>query len=51
MIYRLLTSFRAVRERFELSVQFNPYDGLANRSFRPLRHLTFFLFKGRKNKD
>jgi hypothetical protein len=30
----------AVREGFEPSVQFNPYDGLANRSFRPLRHLT-----------
>ncbi len=30
----------AVREGFEPSVQFDPYDGLANRSFRPLRHLT-----------
>gem|GEM_PF-6840024 len=29
-----------MREGFEPSVQFNPYDGLANRSFRPLRHLT-----------
>lgn len=33
----------AVREGFEPSVQFNPYDGLANRSFRPLRHLTYFI--------
>jgi hypothetical protein len=33
----------AVREGFEPSVQFNPYDGLANRSFRPLRHLTLFF--------
>ena len=38
----------AVREGFEPSVQFNPYDGLANRSFRPLRHLTNLpsLFEG-----
>ena len=34
--------YSAVREGFEPSVQFNPYDGLANRSFRPLRHLTIF---------
>ena len=41
----------AVREGFEPSVQFNPYDGLANRSFRPLRHLTELTFlKGGKNK-
>lgn len=32
----------AEREGFEPSVQFNPYDGLANRSFRPLRHLSVF---------
>ena len=25
---------------FEPTVQFNPYDDLANRSFRPLRHLS-----------
>ena len=25
-------------ERFELSVQFDPYDGLANRWFQPLTH-------------
>ena len=36
----------AVREGFEPSVQFNPYDGLANRSFRPLRHLTIPFFEG-----
>ena len=36
---------KAVRERFELSVQFNPYDGLANRSFRPLRHLSGSFFR------
>ena len=36
-------SGEAVREGFEPSVQFNPYDGLANRSFRPLRHLTSIL--------
>ncbi len=33
----------AVREGFEPSVQCYPYDGLANRSFRPLRHLTIPL--------
>src|SRR5690349_14351828 len=32
----------AEREGFEPSVQFNPYDGLANRSFRPLRHLSLY---------
>ena len=39
---RYIPNFLAVREGFEPSVQFNPYDGLANRSFRPLRHLTPF---------
>jgi hypothetical protein len=46
--FRGFVSF-AVREGFEPSVQFNPYDGLANRSFRPLRHLTIFCKDG-KNK-
>ena len=41
----------AEREGFEPSVQFNPYDDLANRSFRPLRHLTFLFLKGGKNKS
>ena len=31
----------AERVGFEPTVQFNPYDDLANRSFRPLRHLSF----------
>ena len=35
---------KAEREGFEPSVQFNPYDGLANRSFRPLRHLSGSFF-------
>jgi hypothetical protein len=30
----------AERERFELSVQVSPYDGLANRWFKPLTHLS-----------
>ncbi len=30
----------AERVGFEPTVQFNPYDDLANRSFRPLRHLS-----------
>ena len=32
----------AERVGFEPTVQFNPYDDLANRSFRPLRHLSSF---------
>ncbi len=31
---------QAERVGFEPTVQFNPYDDLANRSFRPLRHLS-----------
>ena len=31
---------RAERARFELAVEFNPYDGLANRWFQPLTHLS-----------
>ena len=34
----------AERERFELSVQVSPYDGLANRWFQPLTHLTDSLY-------
>ncbi len=30
----------AERAGFEPAVGFDPYDGLANRSFRPLRHLS-----------
>ena len=30
----------AERAGFEPAVEFDPYDGLANRSFRPLRHLS-----------
>ena len=33
-------NFFAERVGFEPTVQFNPYDDLANRSFRPLRHLS-----------
>ena len=43
--------FFAERVGFEPTVQFNPYDDLANRSFRPLRHLSFCnlpLFKGQQ---
>src|SRR5580692_5958231 len=41
----------AERVGFEPTVQCNPYDDLANRSFRPLRHLSVlnssvFLFEG-----
>ena len=39
-------SHSAEREGFEPSIQFNPYDGLANRSFRPLRHLSIISLKG-----
>ncbi len=42
----------AERVGFEPTVQCDPYDDLANRSFRPLRHLSPSpLFKGGKNKD
>ena len=34
----------AERGGFEPPVRFDPYDGLANRSFRPLRHLSLLLF-------
>ena len=30
----------AERGGFEPPVRYNPYDGLANRSLRPLRHLS-----------
>jgi hypothetical protein len=30
----------AERARFELAVEFKPYDGLANRWFQPLTHLS-----------
>ncbi len=33
----------AERAGFEPAVEFDPYDGLANRSFRPLRHLSAFI--------
>src|SRR5690349_643867 len=41
----------AERVGFEPTVQCNPYDDLANRSFRPLRHLSFaaLLIRGCKN--
>jgi hypothetical protein len=43
----LLILLLAERVGFEPTVQFNPYDDLANRSFRPLRHLSLtLLFKG-----
>ena len=42
---------KAERVGFEPTVQCNPYDDLANRSFRPLRHLSFPIIKGGKNKD
>ena len=44
-------TFFAERVGVEPTVQFNPYDDLANRSFRPLRHLSVFnlpLFKGQQ---
>ena len=34
----------AERVGVEPTVQFNPYDDLANRSFRPLRHLSLIQF-------
>jgi hypothetical protein len=36
----IFKNFFAERVGFEPTVQFNPYDDLANRSFRPLRHLS-----------
>ena len=33
----------AERGGFEPPVEFDPYDGLANRSFRPLRHLSAYI--------
>ena len=35
----------AERAGFEPAVGFDPYDGLANRSFRPLRHLSGTVVK------
>ena len=42
---------KAERVGFEPTVQCNPYDDLANRSFRPLRHLSKYnpFFEGCKN--
>jgi hypothetical protein len=37
---RLSEAKLAERGGFEPPVRFDPYDGLANRSFRPLRHLS-----------
>jgi hypothetical protein len=34
------TRLKTERAGFEPAVGFNPYDGLANRSYRPLRHLS-----------
>ena len=36
----ILSVKMAERGGFEPPVEFDPYDGLANRSFRPLRHLS-----------
>ena len=36
--------FSAVREGFEPSVHVSTYDGLANRWFQPLTHLTLKLY-------
>jgi hypothetical protein len=38
-----------VRERFELSIHFDAYVGLANRWFQPLTHLTNCFLKGSAN--
>ena len=35
----------AERAGFEPAVEFDPYDGLANRSFRPLRHLSAYILE------
>ncbi len=40
----LLILLSAERVGVEPTVQFNPYDDLANRSFRPLRHLSLIQF-------
>jgi hypothetical protein len=37
----------AETERFELSVQMYPYDGLANRWFQPLTHVSGSQRRGR----
>ena len=37
----------AETERFELSVQMYPYDGLANRWFQPLTHVSGSQQRGR----
>ena len=39
-VVRLSAGKLAEREGFEPSVRFNPYNGLANRRFRPLSHLS-----------
>jgi hypothetical protein len=40
VLFPALTSLLAETERFELSVQMYPYDGLANRWFQPLTHVS-----------
>jgi hypothetical protein len=39
-LWVLVENEMAERERFELSVGFNTYGGLANHCFRPLSHLS-----------
>ena len=39
-VRHFLAQKMAERAGFEPAVGFDPYDGLANRSFRPLRHLS-----------
>ena len=45
LIAMLKAKLFAERVGVEPTVQFDPYDDLANRSFRPLRHLSIILFK------
>src|SRR5688572_23663614 len=47
LIGAFLFIFFAERVGFEPTVQCNPYDDLANRSFRPLRHLSVFWRDGK----
>ena len=42
---------KAEREGFEPSVPVSQYDSLANCSFRPLRHLSVFLWSANVKKD
>jgi hypothetical protein len=42
--YAKASEGKAERVGFEPTVQYDPYDDLANRSFRPLRHLSVFFF-------